>query len=126
MANTDSFSLVKSVAEIKTRQESKEVSAFDDEYTKRFSEILNPVLAAAEKEGHKVFAVTAPNDPATIEDFRHASQSAYPFYTADDLLLKTIQRSNPGLVLWKDGKIVQKWHINKMPTYEQIKSMYIQ
>ncbi len=39
---------------------------------------------------------------------------------ADDILLKTIIRSNPGVVLWKDGKIVNKWHINKLPKAEQI------
>jgi hypothetical protein len=82
-------------------------------------------VAAAEKAGFKVFAVTAPNDPAVIDDFRHATQSAYPFHTADDLLLKTIQRSNPGLVLWKDGKVIQKWHFKKLPGFEEIQKNYM-
>jgi len=44
---------------------------------------------------------------------------------ADDILLKTIVRSNPGVVLWKDGKIVDKWHIDKLPTGDAIIQQYI-
>ena len=55
-----------------------------------------------------------------IDDFRHAAQTAYPFYVADDILLKTIVRSNPGVVLMKDGKIVNKWHYKKLPKFEEV------
>ena len=98
---------------------------YDAEFVDKFKNIVNPVLGDAEKDGLKVYCVTAPNSSSVIEDFRHATQSAYPFYTADDLLLKTIQRSNPGLVLWKDGKIIQKWHIKNVPSYVDIKSQYM-
>lgn len=117
--------LVKSIQAINQREVISEVTQFEDDFVSKFSKIMNPVLEDAEKNGHKIFCVTAPNSNEVIEDFRHASQSAYPFYTADDLLLKTIQRSNPGLVLWKDGKIVQKWHVNKVPNYSEIESNYI-
>lgn len=43
---------------------------------------------------------------------------------ADDILLKTIVRSNPGVVLWKDGNIVDKWHIDKLPSGEEILNQY--
>jgi uncharacterized membrane protein YphA (DoxX/SURF4 family) len=126
VAGTDSIQLVKKVDKITPRQVEIEVAAFDPDFEQRFTGVINPVMEAAEKAGIKVFAVTAPNDPAVVEDFRHSTQSAYPFYTADDLLLKTIMRSNPGLVLWKDGKIIQKWHYKKMPSYDEIKAKYIQ
>lgn len=123
---TDSFTLVKKADKVTPRQVEMEMTAFDTDYEKRFTETINPVVVAAEKAGYKVYAVTAPNDPAIIDDFRHSTQSAYPFYITDDLLLKTIQRSNPGLVLWKDGKIIQKWHFKKMPSFEAIKAKYMQ
>jgi len=41
------------------------------------------------------------------------------FLTADDILLKTIVRSNPGIVLWKDGSIVNKWHKSKFPGFDK-------
>lgn len=118
-------SVVWRVGDVVERTVQQEVYSFDPEYVKRYTEIINPVLQKAEAAGYKVFAVTAPNSPALIDDFRHETQSAYPFYVADDLLLKTIQRSNPGLVLWHDGKTVAKWHFKKLPSFEEIQSQYL-
>ncbi len=122
---SDSLTLVKKIDKITPREVQSEVAVFERDYEQLFSDIVNPMLDKAQAAGYKVFAVTAPNDPAVIDDFRHATQSAYPFYTADDLLLKTIQRSNPGVVLWKDGKIVQKWHYKKLPSFEEIQQDYL-
>ena len=47
------------------------------------------------------------------------------YFTADNILLKTIVRSNPGIVLWKDGKIVYKWHKKQLPAFSEVKSKYI-
>ncbi|MDR1980393.1 MAG: DoxX family protein [Tannerellaceae bacterium] len=44
----------------------------------------------------------------------------YPFLMADDILLKTMIRSNPGLVLMKEGRILMKWHYKDMPEEEDI------
>jgi uncharacterized membrane protein YphA (DoxX/SURF4 family) len=125
MEGTDSFTLVKKVDKVTPREVQEEAAIFDPGYEAVYKNKVNPVMEAAQKAGYKVFAVTKPNDPAIIDDFRHATQSAYPFYTADDLLLKTIQRSNPGVVLWKDGKIVAKWHHKKLPSFEQIQNTYL-
>ncbi len=92
----------------------------DPAYRAVFETTVRPFMDAAAQAGYKVFAVTAPNDPAVIDGFRHAVQLAFPFYVADDLLLKTIQRSNPGIVLWKDGKVVRKWHYRKLPAFEAV------
>jgi hypothetical protein len=39
---------------------------------------------------------------------------------ADDILLKTIVRSNPGVVLLKDGKVIANWHIRQLPNAEEL------
>jgi len=41
------------------------------------------------------------------------------YYTSDPITLKTIIRSNPGLLLIKKGKILGQWHYNYIPTIEE-------
>ncbi len=122
---SDSDQLVKRVDAVTPREVKETVVNFDPTYMERFTNIINPVIDAAKGTGVKFFAATAPNDPAVISRFKELTASNYPFFTADDLLLKTIQRSNPGIVLWKDGKILAKWHYKDMASFEQMKEEYI-
>jgi len=80
---------------------------------------LNEIASAAEKAGVKFYAVTL-ND-GHVDEFRHKNQTAYPFYSADETPLKTIIRSNPGLVLFKNGVVINKWHYKHLPKAEELK-----
>jgi len=120
IAGIDSQQIVKKVGDITQRESTKQSFKFDDDFMASFTTKLNPFLEKAEQAGFKVYGIAGGAGQAMIDDFRHETQSAYPFYEADDILLKTIVRSNPGLVLWKNGTIVQKWHINKLPTFETV------
>lgn len=55
-----------------------------------------------------------------IAEWKKNTGAGYSFLTADDVLLKTIIRANPGLVLLKQGTILAKWHHNDIPTEEQL------
>ena len=44
----------------------------------------------------------------------------YPFCTTDATTLKTIIRSNPGLLLLRDGTVVGKWSHNRLPDTGQL------
>ncbi|MEO1516548.1 MAG: DoxX family protein [Bacteroidota bacterium] len=123
---TDSIQLVQRVGDIKTRQVQKAVHLFDKDYVTPFNEKITPFAEAAEAAGLKVYGVVGGAGSDIINDFRHETQSPYPFYEADDILLKTIVRSNPGVVLWKDGQIINKWHHKKLPTFEEVKAQDIQ
>ncbi len=49
----------------------------------------------------------------------------YSFYFADDIALKTMVRSNPGLILMKDGIVIKKWGFRDVGDYEKVKEKYI-
>lgn len=55
-----------------------------------------------------------------MEIFRHEHQLAVPYYFADATVLKTILRSNPGVALWKNGRVLGNWHHNDTPNTEEI------
>ena len=44
----------------------------------------------------------------------------YPMYWADEAMLRSMLRSNPGLVLLKDGVIVGKWAAADIPSVEEL------
>jgi len=51
-----------------------------------------------------------------IDEYVEKTDAAYKFYGTDEITLKTIVRSNPGLVLLKKGTVIDKWHFNDLPT----------
>jgi uncharacterized membrane protein YphA (DoxX/SURF4 family) len=121
----DSVKGTKTFDRVQMREEVIKAYSFDAHYREAFAKTMNPILEAAEKAGHKIAAVVPYSDPKKIEDFRHAAQTAYPFYRADEKLIKTMMRSNPGLILLKDGAIVHKWHLKKVPNFDEIKAAFI-
>jgi uncharacterized membrane protein YphA (DoxX/SURF4 family) len=64
--------------------------------------------------------VVTSSDEPSYEAFRHEHQIAIPYAFADATLLKTIMRSNPGLVLLKDGMVIEKWHHNDTPEATEV------
>ncbi|UCH14321.1 MAG: DoxX family membrane protein [Bacteroidales bacterium] len=53
-----------------------------------------------------------------ISSFSDKLDINFDFYLADEITLKTIIRSNPGLLLIKEGNILGKWHYNNIPDFE--------
>ncbi|MCZ4225571.1 BT_3928 family protein [Pedobacter rhodius] len=45
------------------------------------------------------------------------------FY-ADAVPLKSMVRANPGILLLKNGVVINKWHFHNVPTFEQLSSKY--
>lgn len=49
---------------------------------------------------------------------------SFPVFFTDETTLKTIVRSNPGMLWLKEGTIVGKWHHNDFPSSEQLIQIY--
>lgn len=79
----------------------------------------------AEAKGIEIYVVIAKATEEEIKEFKEGMGVTFPFHTADDVLLKTIVRSNPGVVLWKDGKILHKWHHRHLPSLDEIEADYL-
>ena len=84
---------------------------------------INDFAGLCEKD-HVSFTGMTADGPQRIDEFRHEVQAAYPYCTADTSYLKTIIRSNPGLVLLEGSKIIAKWPHRDIPSYHLVKSQY--
>jgi uncharacterized membrane protein YphA (DoxX/SURF4 family) len=80
---------------------------------------LNEIYFKAKSLGYGFACVTS-SPQIDIDAFISKSDAAYPFLTADEIMLKTIVRSNPGLILLYKGTIIGKWHCNQLPTASYI------
>lgn len=60
-------------------------------------------------------AVLVSSQAEEIRDFVSKNKLSLSFYQADDILLKTMVRSNPGLMLLKAGVVIRKWNCNDFP-----------
>lgn len=111
----DSVALVKSVAGINTRKESREVFVWDEDYVEDYIQKVNPLMEDVMEKGAKVFAAAGGAGEEKLASFKSATGSTFDWYEADDILLKTIIRSNPGVVHIKGGKVMDMWHIRHLP-----------
>jgi uncharacterized membrane protein YphA (DoxX/SURF4 family) len=80
---------------------------------------INELADKAEKNGWNFICLTS----ATSEDiiqFQVTHNPPYEFFNCDEITLKTIIRSNPGLMLTKQGAVINKWHWRDIPTFEEL------
>ncbi|MCD7971769.1 MAG: DoxX family protein [Candidatus Azobacteroides sp.] len=80
---------------------------------------INDIYDYAVDHGYGFYCLTA-SDKEQIERWKNFSGAEYPFFNTDKTTLKTIIRSNPGLLLLKDGTIYNKWHYNDFPTETEL------
>lgn len=88
-----------------------------------FENKIVPLYRKAKKSGINVIFLTS-SIPADIENFIKEMNVEYTFYESEERELKTIVRSNPGLVLMKEGTVIAKWPHRRIPAFEEIKEIY--
>lgn len=74
---------------------------------------IDAIYENAMDKGWRFYCLTSSGDKG-IENWRDITGARYDFLSADATVLKTMIRSNPGLILLKDGTILGKWSHNRL------------
>lgn len=77
-------------------------------------DLINQLCEYAQEHDYPFLCLTA-STQKSIARWRDVTGAEYPFCLTDETTLKTIIRSNPGLILLKAGTIVRKWSHNSLP-----------
>ncbi|MDW8392953.1 MAG: hypothetical protein RMK52_01775 [Chitinophagales bacterium] len=91
--------------------------------SRKAAERIRALAAECDRQGIPFIGLTATPQEQT-EPIRHELQWAFPFYFADATVLKTIIRSNPGLVLLEGPVVRAMWHHNDISDLETIRKKY--
>ncbi len=66
------------------------------------------------------------NSHQYTEAFSKQHHLMFEIFYADGVPLKSMVRSNPGILLLKNGTILNKWHYHSMPKYDDLVKKYFQ
>ena len=66
------------------------------------------------------FVVITSSLPEEVIKFKEKNLSNAEYYYADDITMMSMIRSNPGLILLKNGVIQGKWHFNDFPSISEM------
>lgn len=80
-------------------------------------------INAAENFNIRTVFLTS-NSVQDAELFSKKNKLVMELFFADAIPLKSMVRSNPGLILLRGGTVVNKWHYNNLPSYEALASEY--
>ena len=80
---------------------------------------INEVYEYAQENGYPFYCLTASTDKG-INMWIGQTGAEYTFCHTDETTLKTVIRSNPGLVLLKDGTVIRKWGFRQLPDEAQL------
>lgn len=86
---------------------------------------INQLAMLAEETGSNFICLTSSVE-SEIQNFIKKTGAVFQFYNTDEITLKTIVRSNPGLVLLKKGRIIGKWHYRNIPEIEEISNEFLE
>ena len=80
-------------------------------------DLINELYEYSQEHGYPFYCLTASSEREQ-QLWSEKTGAEYPFCTTDGITLKTIIRSNPGLVLLRNGVVTGKWSHNRLPQLE--------
>ena len=97
----------------------RDISAYNKNAIQELLEVYEKA-----QESNIPFYVASPATDKQIETFRAETKLNAPFLSIDGTEIKIIVRSNPGLMLLKEGKVVEKFGSRSIPNFEKIIEKY--
>lgn len=97
------------------------VSYYVDKAVTNKRKEINDIYEYAKKNGYRFIGLTTTGlSTKEMQEFKiEMGGIKFPFVNTDEKQLKTMVRSNPGLVLIKDGVVINKWSNKNMPTFTE-------
>ena len=92
----------------------------EDMETEHLAE-FDSIAEFAAKNNMGFYCMTSSN-AESIATFTAEHPVNYGFYNTDPITLKTIVRSNPGLLLIRKGTVIDKWHDGNLPEVSELKN----
>jgi hypothetical protein len=91
------------------------IVAYDlNKASKRGLEKIDGFAEQAVQNGYRVYGMTS-SVLDVVREVDSVLNPSFEFYITDEITLKTMIRSNPGLMLLKEGTIIGKWHYRNIP-----------
>lgn len=82
---------------------------------------INKLIAGLDKHIETMVLTSARE--SDFEQLRHEYQLAVPYFQTDATVLKAMIRSNPGVMLFKNGTVLGKWHHNDVPSSKTVNEL---
>jgi uncharacterized membrane protein YphA (DoxX/SURF4 family) len=83
---------------------------------------IKQLAATCKAKNISIIGLTA-SAKSEVDNFKVKSDIDIPFYYCDGTVLKTIIRSNPGIVLLKNATVLGQWHHNDTPGPEEVEKL---
>src|SRR5574344_417976 len=77
-------------------------------------DLINQIYEYCQTNGYGFYCLTASTGKA-LTRWNDMTGAEYSYWNTDETTLKTIIRSNPGLLLLKHGRVIRKWSHNDLP-----------
>ena len=85
---------------------------------------LNAIaINAAENFNIRTVFLTS-NSVQDAEAFSKKNKLVMEIFYADAIPLKSMVRANPGVLLLKNGTVINKWHFRNLPSYDELSKEY--
>ena len=81
---------------------------------------VNEAYDYAQEKGWGFYCLTSSEDLQAQTYWNEHTGAEYPYHFAEERMLKTVVRGQPGLVLLHDGVIVKKWGNYNLPDAEEL------